>query len=201
MNISEQFKNIPTHSQEFERSELFKIIEYPHPTLKKIAGPITEFGAVLEKRTKDMLLTMYYSPGIGLAAPQINLSERMFVVDVDYEREKILMPDGLTEYKYSDFNPHVFINPKIVEKEGEIIHEEGCLSLPGIFEKVKRFEKILVEYNNFDGSIGQLEAEGLLAICIQHENDHLDGIVFVERLSSFKQNFYKKKFLKSKKKK
>jgi len=140
---------------------------------------------------------MYKAPGIGLAAPQIGLSKRIFVLDVDYTREETSEDSG--EYILADFNPQIFINPKIIDKEGEIIYQEGCLSLPDIYEDVKRFETIHVEYQDTKGQSHKIEAHELLSICIQHENDHLDGIVFIDRLSNLKKTFFKKKLIKAKK--
>ena len=142
---------------------------------------------------------MYHAPGIGLAAPQIGISKRIFVIDVDYDREET--EDDSGEFNLSNFNPKVFINPVIKEKNGEITYQEGCLSLPGIYEDVKRYENIVVEYQNTDGEKKEISADELFSICIQHENDHLDGIVFIDRLSGLKKNFFKKKLLKQKRQK
>lgn len=177
--------------------KLLDIKTYPDPVLTTKATEVTEFNQELENLCLDMLYTMYKSPGIGLAAPQIGLSKRLFVVDVDYNRTEI--EEDSDEYTLSDFNPRIFINPKFISREGEIIYQEGCLSLPGIFEDVKRFEKILIEYQDTKGHSHQLAADELLSICIQHENDHLDGIVFIERLSGLKRSFLRKKLIKAKK--
>ncbi len=179
--------------------ELLNIHTYPDPVLTKVADEVTEFDESLKSLCKNMLYTMYNAPGIGLAAPQIGLSKRIFVVDIDYSREETAEDSG--EYTLGDFNPRVFINPIIKEKDGEIKYQEGCLSLPGVYEDVKRFEKIVVEYQDTNGNKHEIEAEELLSICIQHENDHLDGIVFLERLSPLKKSFFKKKLMKAKKQK
>ena len=179
--------------------ELLPIHTYPDPVLTTKAQEVTDFNDELKVLCTNMLYTMYQTPGIGLAAPQIGLSKRIFVIDVDYSREETA--EGSGEYTLGDFNPRVFINPKIVDKEGEIVYQEGCLSLPGIFENVKRYENIKVEYQNTDGEKLEMAADELLSICIQHENDHLDGIVFIERLSPLKKNFFKKKLTKQKKQK
>ncbi len=179
--------------------ELLPIHTYPDPVLTTKAQEVTDFNDELKVLCTNMLYTMYQAPGIGLAAPQIGLSKRIFVIDVDYSREETA--EGSGEYTLGDFNPRVFINPKIVDKEGEIVYQEGCLSLPGIFENVKRYENIKVEYQNTDGEKLEMAADELLSICIQHENDHLDGIVFIERLSPLKKNFFKKKLTKQKKQK
>lgn len=184
-----------TKDYKFEGKEL-EIYTYPDPVLTKVAQEVEIFDEDLKLLCKNMLYTMYHAPGIGLAAPQIGLSKRIFVVDVDYAREET--SEDSDEYNYSDFNPKVFINPRIVTKEGETKYQEGCLSLPGVYEDVKRFENIELEYQDTDGNKHTTSADGLLSICIQHENDHLDGIVFIDRLSNLKKNFFKKKLTKAK---
>jgi len=141
-----------------------------------------------------MLFTMYHAPGIGLAAPQVGLSKRLFVIDIDFQRVEPEEDSGI--FEYSDFSPKIFINPTLTNKIGEIIYEEGCLSLPGIFEDVKRFESITIDYFDTDGNPHSMDASELLSIAAQHENDHLDGIVFLERLSLLKKKFLKKKIIK-----
>ena len=181
--------------------EILDIHTYPDPILTTVAKEVEEqeFNEDLKALCRNMLYTMYKAPGIGLAAPQIGIGKRIFVLDVDYHREETSEDSG--EYALSDFNPKVLINPVIKNKEGETTYQEGCLSLPGVYEDVKRFEKITVEYQNTEGEKMELEAEELLSICIQHENDHLDGIVFIDRLSGLKKNFFKKKLLKLKRQK
>ncbi len=173
------------------------IVTYPDPVLTQIAQPVTEFNKELQTLCIDMLYTMYHAPGIGLAAPQIGLSKRLFVIDVDFSREET--SEGSEEYLMSDFNPRIFINPVIKKTEGETVYQEGCLSLPGIYEDVKRFDKVEIEYQDTEGNSHTLEAEELLSICIQHENDHLEGKVFIDRLSNLKKAFFKKKLTKAKK--
>ena len=182
----------------FEGKNL-EIVTYPDPVLTKVAEEVKaeEFNEELAELCKNMLYTMYNAPGIGLAAPQIGLSKRIFVIDVDYDQEET--EEGSGEYVLSNFNPRVFINPKFKLKEGDITYQEGCLSLPGVYEDVKRFEHVVIEYQNTSGEVQEMEANELLSICIQHENDHLDGIVFIDRLSSLKKNFFKKKLIKQKK--
>ena len=177
--------------------EPLTIHTYPDPVLTKKAQAVTSFDSELKSLCKNMLFTMYKAPGIGLAAPQIGISKRIFVIDVDYKREET--SEDSDEYTLSDFNPMIFINPVIKVKNGMTTYQEGCLSLPGIYEDVKRAETIMVEYQDTDGNKLELEAKDLLSICIQHENDHLDGIVFIERLSSLKKSFFKKKLIKAKK--
>jgi peptide deformylase len=181
--------------------QTLEIFTYPAPVLKKIAGPVTEFNEELHTLAKNMLFTMYHAPGIGLAAPQVGVSIRMFVLDIWFEREKITLADGSEEFRLSDFQPMVVINPVFKNKKGEVIHEEGCLSVPGIYEDVKRAELVTMEYQDLHGNSHELEADELLSICLQHENDHLDGIVFIERLSLLKRQLLEKKFLKQQKKK
>lgn len=180
--------------------EKLNIITYPAPILKKIAPAVTEFNDELHKLIKDMLFTMYHAPGIGLAAPQVGASIRMFVLDIWFEREKITLADGSVEYRYSEFNPMVFINPVFINKSGEVIHEEGCLSVPGIYEDVKRAELVTIKYQDMFGDHHEIDADELLSVCLQHENDHLDGIVFIERLSFLKKQILEKKFLKQQQK-
>lgn len=180
--------------------EALKIFTYPAPILKKKAVPVTNFNEDLRNLCKNMLYTMYKAPGIGLAAPQVGESIRLFVMDIDYDREEVIAADNSTDFEYSNFNPLILINPIIENKQGEILYEEGCLSVPGVYEEVKRAESIVVKYQDLNGDRHQLEAEGLLAVCIQHENDHLDGYVFLERLSALKKSFLMKKYLKQQKK-
>lgn len=180
------------------KGEKLPILSYPDPVLSAKALPVTRFSPDLENLVKNMLFTMYHAPGIGLAAPQVGVSERVFVLDVDYEREVITNSSGQDEIRMSNFQPMVFINPIITGTSGTTVYEEGCLSVPGVYEEVKRHKSIHVKYQNLKGETLELEADDMLAICIQHENDHLDGIVFIERLSNLKKNFYKKKMIKEK---
>lgn len=181
--------------------ERLSIFTYPAPVLKKISNPVSEFNEELHGLIKNMLFTMYHAPGIGLAAPQVGVSSRIFVLDIWFDREKITLADGSEEYRLSEFSPMVFINPVLKNKSGEIIHEEGCLSVPGIYEDVKRAELVTVEYQDIFGDHHELDADELLSVCLQHENDHLDGIVFIERLSFLKKQLLEKKFLKQQQKK
>lgn len=180
------------------QGELLPILKYPDPILSLMAAPVTEFNQELETLVQNMLFTMYNAPGIGLAAPQVGQSIRLFVLDVDYDREVITNAAGKEEVRFSNFSPLVLINPVITGKSGTIVYEEGCLSLPGIYEEVKRFESIHVKFQDIKGNFHELEADDLFSICLQHENDHLDGVVFIERLSNLKKNFYKKKIMKEK---
>ena len=173
------------------------IITYPNPILKKKAIPVEKFDHELGELCQNMIHTMYHAQGIGLAAPQVGVGRRIFVLDVNYEREKIIDPQTQEKIvRCGRLNPYIFINPVIVEKSGEMVFREGCLSLPGLFQEVTRFEKIVVNYQDLDGNFKVWKAEGLLSVCMQHENDHLDGIVFVERLSDLKRDFLLKKYYK-----
>lgn len=182
---------------ELKGSEL-PILTYPDPVLSTKAAPVTEFNQELKDLVKDMLYTMYHAPGIGLAAPQVGKSIRLFVLDVDYDREVVTNSAGKEETRLSSFNPMVLINPVITGTSGTTTFEEGCLSVPGVYEEVKRHKSIHVKYQNLQGETLEMEADDMLSICIQHENDHLDGVVFIERLSNLKKNFYKKKMVKEK---
>ena len=156
------------------------ILNYPDPRLYTVAKPIGEVNNAIRKLVDDMAETMYAAPGIGLAATQVNQHIQLIVIDTSKEQN----------------NLQVFINPKIVAKSGQKEYEEGCLSVPGVYENVTRAEKITVEALDKHGKTFQLEAEGLLAVCIQHEMDHLLGKVFVEYLSPLKRNRIKTKMLK-----
>lgn len=180
--------------------EELAIVAYPSPILTQIAKEITVFDDKLTLLAKNMLYTMYNAPGIGLAAPQVGESIRMFVIDIGFSREEVNLADGEVEYKLSNFNPLVFINPILKNGAGEIIYEEGCLSLPGFYEEVNRYENITVEFQDLSGVKQSLTADGTLAVCLQHENDHLNGKVFIDRISLLKRNMIKKKILKNKKK-
>lgn len=160
-------------------SEL-QLVTYPHPSLKSPAKLVSVFDSELEQTIKAMIDLMYKEDGIGLAAPQVGLSKRLFVIDVS---------NSLNE-------PQWFINPKIVDKQGECESREGCLSLPGIYIDVKRAEKITVEYQDEKGHPVSLTAEGLTARAIQHEYDHLEGIVLLEHLSQLKKMMAIKKLKK-----
>lgn len=159
---------------------LLRILHYPDPRLHTVARPIEEITDDIRQLAADMAETMYAAPGIGLAATQIDRHIRMLVVDISEEKNRLL----------------TMINPRILMKEGETVHEEGCLSVPGIYDKVTRAEHIRVRAMNLAGETFELEAGGLLAVCIQHEIDHLDGKVFVEYLSRLKQTRIKHKLTK-----
>jgi len=162
---------------------LLPILEYPDPRLKKVAQPVTEFGPRLRQLVADMAETMYAAPGVGLAATQVDVHERIIVIDTSEEKNQLI----------------AFINPEIVASSDElVICEEGCLSVPGIFEQVKRPARVRVSAQDADGNRFEKDCEGLLAVCIQHEMDHLTGKVFVEYLSWLKQERIKTKLKKRK---
>ncbi len=150
---------------------LLPILQYPDPRLHKVAKPVVSFTEQTRKLIKDMAETMYAAPGIGLAATQVDVHERIVVIDVSEEHNDL----------------KVLINPVLLNAEGEEENEEGCLSVPGIYENVTRAEKVTVKALDEHGKEFKLEADGLLAVCIQHEMDHLQGRVFVEHLSHLKQ--------------
>jgi len=159
---------------------LLKILHFPDPRLHTIAKPVVEITPEISQLAADMAETMYAAPGIGLAATQVDRHIRLLVVDISEEKNRLL----------------TLINPRILMKEGETVHEEGCLSVPGIYDKVTRAEHIRVQATNLAGETFELDAGGLLAVCIQHEIDHLDGKVFVEYLSRLKQTRIKHKLTK-----
>lgn len=159
---------------------LLKILQYPDKRLHTIAKPIAEVSDGIRQLAADMAETMYAAPGVGLAATQVDQHIRMIVIDVSEEKNRLL----------------TLINPEILELDGSSVHEEGCLSVPGIYEKVTRAEHVKVRAVNLDGMTFQFEADGLLAVCVQHEIDHLDGKVFVEYLSRLKQDRIRTKLVK-----
>ncbi len=151
------------------------------PILKKIAEPVREITPELKAFIKDLTFTMYETDGVGLAAPQVGLSQRIFVIDTTWTQD-----DGKKE-------AFVLINPVIRESFGELLYEEGCLSVPGIFEKVRRYNSIIIEYTDVKGELCRIEAEGTRAVVLQHEYDHLEGILFIDRLPKLKLWPLKKK--------
>lgn len=156
------------------------ILNYPDPRLHKVAKPILEVDDGIRRLAEDMAETMYAAPGVGLAATQVDRHIQLIVIDTSKEQNDLL----------------VLVNPNIIAKSGEQDHEEGCLSVPGVYETVTRAERITVEALDRNGKKFKLNAEGLLAVCIQHEMDHLLGKVFVEYLSSLKRNRIRTKMVK-----
>ncbi|KMN37415.1 peptide deformylase [Chromobacterium sp. LK1] len=162
---------------------LLNILHYPDERLHTVAKPVEVFDEALQTQIDNMFETMYEAKGIGLAATQVDFHHRLVVMDISEERNE----------------RRVFINPEILQKDGETVYEEGCLSVPGIYDKVTRAERVKVRALDRNGKPFELEADGLLAICIQHEIDHLDGKVFVEYLSQMKQTRIKTKLKKREK--
>jgi len=150
---------------------LLNILRYPDARLHKVAAPVTVFDEALKRLVADLAETMYGAPGIGLAATQVDVHKQVIVLDVSERRDTLI----------------VLVNPEIVEATGVSDIEEGCLSLPGIYELVERAERVKVRAHDQNGKVFTLEAQGLLSVCIQHELDHLKGKVFVEYLSQLKQ--------------
>lgn len=162
-----------------------EIKTYGAQVLNEIAKEVTEITDELKQTISEMILECPKANGIGLAAPQIGISKRFFVVTMlDYENEQGDTVKGFKE---------AFINPKIIEKNGSIKMEEGCLSVPGIFEIVERSEEIIVEYTDVDGNKKTLEADGMLARVILHEYDHLDGVLFIAKIPQIKKDLLRKK--------
>ena len=159
---------------------LLPILRYPDPRLKTVAAAVSRIDDTIRALARDMAETMYEAPGIGLAATQVNVHQRVVVIDASETRDRLL----------------VLINPELVEATGVQVCEEGCLSVPGIYDKVERAEKVVVRYLDLDGQEQTIAANGLLAVCLQHEIEHLDGHVFVEHLSQLKQLRIKSKLLK-----
>jgi peptide deformylase len=159
---------------------LLNILRYPDARLHKVAAPVTVFDVALKKLVADMAETMYAAPGIGLAATQVDIHKQVIVVDVSERRDSLV----------------VLVNPEIVDAHGVSDIEEGCLSVPGIYELVERAERVKVRAFDQNGNAFTLEAQGLLSVCIQHEMDHLKGKVFVEHLSPLKQQRIRAKLAK-----
>jgi len=160
-----------------------QILEYPDPRLRTKAKPVEVFDAALTKQVEDMFETMYAAPGIGLAATQVDFHKRLIVMDVS---------EGRTE-------PKVFCNPEIIRAEGVGVTEEGCLSVPGVFDEVKRAAVIRARAQDASGQIFEVDMEGLAAVCLQHEMDHLEGKLFVDYLSDLKRERIRKKLEKDRK--
>ena len=154
-----------------------KILEFPDPRLRTKAAPVEVVDDALRTLIGDMFETMYDAPGIGLAATQVDVHKRLLVADVSSDKSE----------------PHALINPEIIEKDGVTVTDEGCLSVPGYYEAVERAEHIRVKFLDRNGDAAEMEAEGLLAVCIQHEMDHLDGKLFVDYLSEAKRQRIRKK--------
>lgn len=159
---------------------LLPILRFPDVRLKKVAIPVVRIDEAIKKLVEDMAETMYEAPGIGLAATQVDVHKQVVVIDTSEEKNEL----------------RVFINPRIESTDGAQEGEEGCLSVPGIYEKVERAERVTVRFLDLEGKQQTLAADGLLSVCIQHELDHLNGKVFVDRLSQLKQTRIKNKMAK-----
>jgi len=159
---------------------LLPILRFPDPRLKTVAAPVEKIDDSIQRLARDMAETMYEAPGIGLAATQVDVHLRVIVIDSSETRDQLL----------------VLINPELVDSEGVQVCEEGCLSVPGIFDKVERAQRVVVRYLDLQGIKQTVAAEGLLAVCLQHEMEHLEGRVFVEHLSLLKQTRIKAKLAK-----
>lgn len=157
-----------------------EILEFPDPRLRTLAAPVEQVDDELRALIDDMFETMYEAPGIGLAASQVDVHKRLLVLDVSEEKDA----------------PLVLINPEILERSGEQVCQEGCLSVPGVYAEVSRADTIRVRALDRNGESFELQADGLLAVCIQHEMDHLDGKLFVDHLSMLKREMLKKKLAK-----
>lgn len=160
-----------------------EILEYPDPRLREVAKPVEKITPEIQTLIDDMAETMYDAPGVGLAANQIGVDLRLFVLDCAGEDEP------------SDFR--VFINPEILEKDGQVVWNEGCLSFPGVTEEIKRAEHVKVRALDRNGQEFVLEADGLLAVAIQHETDHLNGVLMIDKLSALKKRMMGKKLAKA----
>ncbi len=162
---------------------LLPILEYPDPRLRTRAQPVAEVDGKIRRLIDDLFETMYSAPGVGLAATQVNVHLRVLVVDITEDHSR----------------PLALVNPQIIERSGEGKLEEGCLSVPGIYETVRRAERIRVQAQDRNGRLQEFEADGLLAVCIQHEMDHLEGKLFVDYLSELKRTRIRKKLEKEQK--
>jgi peptide deformylase len=166
---------------------LLTILEFPDPRLRTRAEPVRVFDADLERLVRDMFETMYAAPGVGLAATQVDVHRRILVMDVGLEE------DGEDKNKKRAKNPQVFINPELLERDGSEVSEEGCLSVPTIFEPIERASRVRVRAQDLKGRSFERELTGLAAICLQHEMDHLAGKLFVDYLSSLKRERIRRK--------
>ncbi len=166
--------------------EVYKVLTYPDPFLKTVATPVTSFNEELREISERMIHTMYESAGVGLAATQVGVDKRFFVMDVNYNKE---IPE-------SERNPIVVINPEIIEKDDKQTGDEGCLSVPEFRADVERYRQIKLHYRDLKGELREMNAEELAAVCIQHEMDHLKGKLFIDHLPPLQRNMIKKKLKK-----
>jgi peptide deformylase len=168
---------------------VLEILKYPDPRLREVSQPVKKFDAELKKFAEDLLETMYAENGIGLAAPQVGKLYRMMVVDTrPRDTQGRYEENQMTELEAQIPQPLVVINPVILKGEGKTVFSEGCLSVPSFYEEVERFEKIELKYQDLTGKEHVITVDGLLAICLQHEMDHLEGTLFIDHLSYLKSN-------------
>ncbi len=157
---------------------LLEVLQFPDPRLKNVSAPVEQIDEGLRQLAEEMLKVMYDEPGIGLAAPQVGRSIRLIVMDTDWS------DDG------TERNPTVIVNPEITSRDGEITWDEGCLSVPDFTAEVERADHIVVKYHDLEGEEVTEDVSGLRAVCFQHEIDHLDGILFIDRISRLKRSMY-----------
>lgn len=160
---------------------LREVLQFPDPRLKRVSEPIGEITDEIRELARDMCDVMYDEPGVGLAAPQLGMALRMLVIDTEWNDEE------------GERNPQVLINPEITRKEGRITWEEGCLSVPDYVADVERAAEVTVRALDLDGKEVSQEASGLRSVCLQHECDHLEGVLFIDRISRLKRSLYVKK--------
>ena len=160
---------------------LREVVQFPDPRLRRVSKPVGEITDEIRELARDMCDVMYDEPGIGLAAPQVGVALRLFVIDTEWSEEG------------NERQPVVIINPELLEKEGSTVGEEACLSVPDYSAEVERAEKVTLRATDLDGKEIIEEAEGLRAVCLQHEYDHLDGVLFIDRISRLKKSLYVKK--------
>ena len=158
-----------------------EVLQFPDPRLKQVSAPVAHVDEELRKLADEMLKVMYEEPGIGLAAPQVGSRIRLIVMDTTWNEEG------------KERSPMVIVNPEIVSREGTITWEEGCLSVPDFAAEVERAEHVVVKYENLEGNEVREDVTGLRAVCFQHEIDHLDGILFIDRISRLKRSLYAKR--------
>jgi len=160
---------------------LREVLQFPDPRLKRVSKPVDRVDEAIRELARDMCEVMYDEPGIGLAAPQVGEALRLVVIDTEWGEEG------------AERSPSILVNPEIVEREGRIVWEEGCLSVPDFTADVERAERVVVRACNLEGEPIEERAEGLRAVCLQHEIDHLDGVLFIDRISRLKRSLYVKK--------
>ena len=163
---------------------LREVLQFPDRRLREVSKPVEEVTDEIRELARDMLEVMYDEPGIGLAAPQLGAPVRLVVVDVDWAEEG------------GERNPRVLVNPEIVHAEGKLTWNEGCLSVPDFQAEVERAERVRLRATDLDGNALEIEAEGLEAVCFQHELDHLDGVLFIDRISRLKRSMYVRRRMK-----